>query len=140
MTGGSSGLIYFDTSALIAFSDKRDRNHDSAKNYFQTEIKRGSRFVLGRHIIIKYIDGVTKRVSKRKAIEQLGYILSSKLYFIEKYNEDDWANALQYFKKYNDKPIDLTDCISFTIMDRLGLKTAFTFDKDFKTHGFKIAP
>jgi len=36
--------------------------------------------------------------------------------------------------------IDLTDCLSFSIMERMNIDTAFTFDSDFQTYGFKVLP
>ncbi|RLI77503.1 VapC toxin family PIN domain ribonuclease, partial [Archaeoglobales archaeon] len=30
--------------------------------------------------------------------------------------------------------------LSFAMMERLDLRTAFTFDSDFKTHGFEVVP
>ena len=44
------------------------------------------------------------------------------------------------FKRYKDQRIDLTDCLSFSIMERMNLNTAFTFDSDFQTHGFRMVP
>ena len=63
-------------------------------------------------------------------------ILNSKLLLVEPVTERDWDKAIVYFKKYNDQQIDLTDCLSFAIMERLEMKGVLTFDNDFKTHGF----
>jgi len=48
--------------------------------------------------------------------------------------------AIEYFKRYKDQKIDLTDCLSFSIMERMNVDTAFTFDSDFQTYGFKVLP
>jgi len=32
------------------------------------------------------------------------------------------------------------DCVGFAVMKRLGIKTAFTFDKHFEEAGFKVEP
>lgn len=128
--------IFLDTSGLIALSDEKDRNHTRAKEYLKERVQKGARFVLGRNILAEYIDGVTKRIGKEKAIEELDSILNSKLLVIEPLSEADWNKAINYFRKYRDKQIDLTDCLSFAIMERLGLELAFTFDNDFRIHGF----
>lgn len=130
--------IFLDTSGLIALSDEKDINHNRAKAYLKGKVQGGARFVVGKNILAEYIDGVTKRVSKEKAIEELDKIINSKLLVIESFTETDWDKALRYFRKYNDHQIDLTDCLSFVIMERLDLKIAFTFDSDFKTHGFDV--
>lgn len=130
--------IFLDTSGLIALSDEKDRNHERAKESLNEKVQKGARFVLGRNVLAEYIDGVTKRIGKEKAIEELDSILNSKLLVIEPLSEADWNKAFNCFRKYRDKQIDLTDCLSFAIMERLGLKSAFTFDNDFKIHGFEV--
>ena len=62
---------YLDTSALIALAASRDKNHKKATTYLNKALGRGERFVLGRPVLIEYIDGMTKRVGKRQAISQL---------------------------------------------------------------------
>jgi len=80
----------------------------------------------------------TLTTTGQKGIEELDRIINSKLLVIESFTETDWDKALRYFRKYNDHRIDLTDCLSFVIMERLDLKIAFTFDSDFKIHGFDV--
>jgi len=132
------GHIYIDTGALIALSDRNDKNHERAVLYFRTAVKRRVLFVLGKHVVIEYIDGVAKRINKIKAIQELDSIIGSKLLLIEWEIKEDWVQAIEYFKRYKDQKIDLTDCLSFSIMERMGIDTAFTFDSDFQTHGFKV--
>ena len=130
--------IFLDTSGLIALSDRKDRNHKTARAYLKDRVHKGARFVLGRNVLVKYIDGVTKRIGKKKALEELHNILNSKLLVIEPVSQVDWDLAVKYFRKYDDQQIDITDCLSFALMERLSLDTAMTFDSDFRTHGFKV--
>ncbi len=71
--------IFLDTSGLIALSDEKDKNHTKAEVYLRQQVQKGARFVSGRNILVEYIDGVTKRISKKKAVEELDKILNSKL-------------------------------------------------------------
>ena len=41
---------------------------------------------------------------------------------------------------YDDVDVSLTDCIVFAIMERRGLKRAFTFDSHFQMRGLEIVP
>lgn len=36
--------------------------------------------------------------------------------------------------------MDPIDCLNFAIMERMGIKEAFTFDRDFEIYGFKKDP
>jgi predicted nucleic acid-binding protein len=128
--------IFLDTCFFIALSDEKDKNHKKAKKNFVEHLKKGARFVTGRNILIEYLDGVTKRISKEKAREELDNILNSKLLVVEPLKEDDWGSSIVYFRKYSDQQIDMTDCLSFAIMERLELKYVLTFDNDFSIHGF----
>ncbi len=130
--------IFLDTSGLIALSDEKDKNHNRAKAYLKEQVHRGARFVLSRNILVEYIDGVTKRIGKEKAIEELDNILNSRLLIIEPVSKMDWDKAVRYFRKYKDQQIDLTDCLSFVIMERLDLRIALTFDHHFQIHRFDI--
>jgi predicted nucleic acid-binding protein len=66
------------------------------------------------------------------------YIDTGALIALSDRNDKNHERAVLYFKRYKDQKIDLTDCLSFSIMERMGIDTAFTFDSDFQTHGFKV--
>ena len=36
--------------------------------------------------------------------------------------------------------LSLTDCVSFELIDRFGLTTAFSFDRDFRDCGYQMLP
>ena len=41
-------------------------------------------------------------------------------------------------RKYADQDVSYTDCVSFAIMHRLRIRTAFTFDRHFRLAGFDV--
>lgn len=45
-----------------------------------------------------------------------------------------------YFQRHQDKRYSLTDCISFIIMQQLGIQRAFAFDQHFVQAGFIKEP
>jgi predicted nucleic acid-binding protein len=46
----------------------------------------------------------------------------------------------QYFQQHQDKDYSLTDCISFVVMKRFSIETAFAFDQHFVQAGLKKVP
>jgi uncharacterized protein len=50
------------------------------------------------------------------------------------------AEGWQYFQQHQDKDYSLTDCISFIVMRKQGITTAFTFDRHFEQAGFLKQP
>ena len=93
-----------------------------------------------RGLVVEYLDGVTKRVGKADALVRLRQIDSSALWRVEPDSDEDHARAREVFVQYDDQAINMTDSLSFAIMERLRLGQAFTFDPDFETHGFERLP
>ncbi|MBT3220663.1 MAG: type II toxin-antitoxin system VapC family toxin, partial [Proteobacteria bacterium] len=48
--------------------------------------------------------------------------------------------ALKTFAKLADQQVSFTDCISFVLMRKYRIPTAFTFDRHFNAAGFAIRP
>ena len=48
----------------------------------------------------------------------------------------DETLARQLIYRYQDKRFSFTDAISFVIMERLGIRLAFSFDRNYSQYGF----
>jgi predicted nucleic acid-binding protein len=53
---------------------------------------------------------------------------------------DVLRGALDRMRRLHDERLSLTDCASFEVMERVGVDTAFTFDRDFRECGFRMMP
>jgi predicted nucleic acid-binding protein len=51
-----------------------------------------------------------------------------------------FSESWKYFQQHQDKKYSLTDCISFIVMKKFGVNTAFTFDQHFTQAGFNKMP
>jgi len=51
-----------------------------------------------------------------------------------------WVAIADRNNHYNDKDFSFTDCTSFALMERLKIKTAFSFDAHFTQYGFIRIP
>ena len=50
----------------------------------------------------------------------------------------DETRAIQILGQYSDKGFSFNDALSFTVMERLGIGTAFTFDRHFAQYGLTV--
>ncbi len=50
------------------------------------------------------------------------------------------TEALAWLDRFSDRPLSLTDAVSFAVMDRRGIREAFSFDRDFEDAGFAMMP
>ena len=48
--------------------------------------------------------------------------------------------AIDTLEKYADQKITFTDCVSFVLMKKEGIKRAFSFDFHFRLAGYEVVP
>ena len=127
-----------DTSALLALVWRNDRNHEVAAGFVRAQPQ--ARFVLTELILSEVATRLRARSSADRAAGVVDSLLESRRYELVLVDLDVIRGALQRLRRFDDKRLSLTDCTSFEVMDRLGLDTAFTFDRDFRDCGFSMVP
>jgi len=132
-----------DSSAFKANYDSEDEYHESATELMRCVAARKSNvtyflttdYVLGEAAtIIRFAAGHSK------AVELIDATMNSKFLRIVYTDENLFSEAVGIFRQHSDKEWSLTDCISFAVMKKFSVKTAFTFDGHFKQAGFGIIP
>ena len=127
-----------DTSAWLALNDRNDQHHNKAAAK-SAEIKRQKiELITSEYIIDESITLIRYRVSHKAAVIFGDSLINSSIVRIIDVTGEDRIKAWEMFKKYEDKEISFTDCISFVLMKNLKLHKAFTFDEHFKQIGFEI--
>jgi len=74
------------------------------------------------------------RVKVHQLIE---YIQSTKSYSIIPATQEFFQSGMQFHQSRPDKAWSLTDCISFVVMERKGIRRALAFDYHFVQAGFE---
>ena len=132
--------VFIDTSALYALVDQKDNWHDKAVECL-TELGR-IRYPLWvtNSIIIESHDRILQGVGKKVALSFLDSIHDGSVN-IERVSSEDEQDAQNYYlRNYQDQDFSYIDTISFSVMKRLGIGTAFTFDHHFSIAGFLRIP
>jgi len=126
--------ILADTSANYALLDRSDRNHARAVSL--------ARLMRRRHLtplLTNFIVGETHGL----VLSRLGARLARRWLFgnvwpIERITADDEIRARDILRRYDDKSFSYVDATSFSLMERLGIRQAFSFDPHFEQYGLEL--
>jgi uncharacterized protein len=134
-------MIFVDTSAWLALADSRDHDHKRATD-FHRRVVRGEfgRQVTTNYVMVETLTIVRRRLGLKPAMALVEAIRSGKeveLFWVEPVHHQE---AIELMSAHEDKQWSVTDCSSFVIMRSLGIRDAFTFDRDFVQAGFTGHP
>ena len=127
-----------DTSALLALHSDREQHHSRAVVFLRDNPR--ARFVLTNLILAEFVTRQRARTDAAHAAAAGRDYLSSRRYEVLFVDAPLVLSGLARLEQYDDKGLSLTDCVSFEVMDRLGLTAAFTFDRDFRDCGYRMVP
>lgn len=134
--------LFVDTSAFLAVSNRGDRHHQAAAEFFESIMngKVFTRIVTTDYIVDETVTRLRFVVGHEAALKWLKDIQTSAILEILKVDERTFGKAVKLFEKYSDKTLSFTDCTSFALMEEKKIRSAFTFDADFEKVGFKVYP
>lgn len=130
--------LFVDTSAWYALNDRDDQYREQALEKYQRLKAQRVELVTSDYIFDESLTIINTRIGHRPAVAFGEALLKSTYAQLAPLTAEDCTAAFALFKKYADKNLSFTDCTSFTLMKRLKLKTAFTFDRHFEQVGFEI--
>ena len=128
--------IFLDTSYILALILKDDTFNNKAKTiseFLETGI---TSIITTELILIEIADSLAKIKVRHKCIPIITKLRVTTN--IIKMNDENIFDAWNLFEKRIDKEWGFTDCYSFVIMEKLGIKQALTTDKYFEQAGFEI--
>jgi uncharacterized protein len=128
-------LIFVDTGAFLALYVKRDQYHRPASKIFPSLPRP---FSTSNHVVDELATLLGRVAGYRYAADRITDLYASESIDVLPATRDDEIEAIRWMRKYADKEISFTDCVSFAMMRRLGMRTAFTFDHHFRDAGFQI--
>ena len=129
--------ILVDTSALYALADYDDPNHEIAKRFWSS-LPDGEIPITHNYILLE----TCALVQRRLGIDALQSVLDEIAQPISRLfvDEELHGTAVATLLGARQRDVSLVDRVSFEVMRRLGVSTAFAFDSHFDQFGFRSLP
>lgn len=132
--------LFLDTSYVIALEAADDQHHETTSVHWQHLANSIPSLVTTSYIFDEILTFFNSRNRHAKAIEIGNRLLSSPSVQFIHIDPPLFQEAWRYFMQHPDKSYSFTDCVSFIVMKRLGIKTALTLDKHFLQAEFDKEP
>lgn len=130
--------VFVDASAYVALARSDDENHQAAVAIITALAQQRARFYTTYFAIAEAHALLLRYLGVRPAQRYLQELDASQMTTIVQADRPDIEAAKALLYRYDDKDFSLANAIAFTIMTRLGLKTAFAFDKHFGQYGWQV--
>jgi len=132
--------VFLDTSYLLALELANDQNHAAALAHWHSVAQRLPSLVTTTYIFDETVTFFNSRGYHAKAVQVGTNLLQSRSVQLIHIDEALFYAGWQFFERHQDKQYSLTDCISFIVMQQLGIGLAYTFDQHFTQAGFTQVP
>ncbi len=136
--------VFVDTTFFVGRFNRRDRNHRPAQAFLDSLKDGGTtpyRLVTSDYVFDETVTTLLFRSGRHDVAAAAGTaIRDSKAIEIVHIDEASVSDAWALFLDRPDKLWSLTDCVSFVLMDRLSMRTALSFDRNFQEAGFATLP
>ena len=126
--------VFVDTSALFALLDADDAGHDLAFPAWSGGIDECARFVTTNYVIVETIALAQRRLD----IHAVRALIDEILPMIDTIwvTDADHSTGLSLLLMAARRHLSLVDCVSFTVMRRMGIRDYLGVDPHFEEQGF----
>lgn len=128
--------VIVDTGAFLAILYAKDKRHLSAGAALKYLALNNFNVFTTNFIMAETYALINSRLGSHYA----RIWLKNLVWLIERVTEQDEIRAREVLLAHTDKDYSYTDAASFALMERMGVDTAFTFDRHFAQFGFNIIP
>ena len=132
--------LFVDTGFLVAIEMVADQHHAAAIASWQQIVRDPPQLVTTSFVLAELITFFASRGRHSKAVNVAENLKASSSVQLLHVDEALFEAGFEYLKRRPDKRFSLTDCISFVVMNRLGIYQALAFDAHFEQAGFSRLP
>jgi predicted nucleic acid-binding protein len=129
--------LFVDTGAFLAKEIANDQHHVAAMvNWRDLSLARTALYS-SEHVLDETITLLARRTTYAWAADWGRDALASGISWLRA-DEMEWKQALRLMQKFADQGVSFTNCVSFVLMRREGLREVFGFDGHFAAAGFRL--
>jgi uncharacterized protein len=127
--------VFLDTVGLLALWDVDDQWHGVADVAYGRVVSSRQSIVTTTFVLLECGNAASRRAYRenvcalRRTLELRGELIVP--------TDDDWNHAWEAYQCQQIAGAGIVDCVSFTVMQRLGIGQAFTNDRHFEEAGFE---
>jgi predicted nucleic acid-binding protein len=134
-----AAVALVDTGALLALANPRDQYHADALAVSRGHLAGGGRLV-GTMLVLAELHGhLLHRRGPELARAVVTDLMADPAYEWVEVTADLVREALaRWLARFRDQRFSLTDAVSFEVMRRGRIRSAFAFDSDFTRAGFEL--
>jgi predicted nucleic acid-binding protein len=136
-------VIFLDTSFLYPLFSEEDVDHPRVREVFESYRGRPIKdlFITTNLVVGETITLIrtTPPRSHAAAVKAGEYLFAERIARVHHVTVEEEREAFAYLKRHADKEYSYTDCSSFVLMERRGIREALALDSDF-THRFIARP
>ena len=129
-------MIFLDTSAVVALADSRDEHHTKAVAALEGLMSAGDTLLTHNYVLVESAALLQSRLGLDSA---LAFLSDAENFTVHWVTPTDHADAIILLIERNRRGLSLVDCMSFVVMKKYGVGTAFAYDSDFQAEGFEAA-
>jgi predicted nucleic acid-binding protein len=133
-------VIFVDTGFFFALVSERDLHHRPVVEVFRafSQLRLADHLLTTNHVVAETIT-LTLKIGHAQAARLGDELYGEKLARIHWTTPEEERIAFDYFKRHSDQAYSFVDCLSFVVMEQLGIREALAVDSDF-THRFVARP
>jgi hypothetical protein len=128
--------LFVDTSGWLALVNRSDALHEAATDIYNERFAAGWVFVTHAGVMLEVGNGLSRARSHHLAVKLRSRLNASTRIQIESLTNDLYEAGWRLYEERPDKEWGVVDCISFVLMEELGLTEALTADHHFEQAGF----
>jgi uncharacterized protein len=133
--------LFLDTAGWFAALSPPEAGHAKAKSVYVDAVRRGVLLVTTPLVAAEMHTLLVRWRGPRAGALVLETVFETGAHVVAELRPDLFEAALaRWIRRFSDKPISLTDAVSFEVMRRERISQAFTFDKHFRDAGYEILP